>query len=174
LLLTFAMLAAGCGQRVLLGGSEPGENPACEKDACGKPCVIEACEHVTKCDTPDVMGFCAADGSCVPMAPECPHPPPCKDQPCGKPCDDACGPDDPDCMMDGAHACDGHGACVVGPLMCPCMGLGCPPFDPCLGKPCGALCNVCGPGDSMCMEPPGPKSCDDSGTCVAGFTACGP
>jgi hypothetical protein len=171
--------AAGCGERVLLGGSQPGTSPACNKAACGAPCTIEACMHGSACDTPDVMGFCASDGSCVPEAPDCPPPPPppCADQPCGTPCDATCSPNDPDCMMPGAgsHECDGKGACVPGPLMCPCMGPDCPPpYEPCLGKPCGAPCDMCPPGDPMCMEPPGPKSCDHFGACVMGMSTCTP
>lgn len=168
--------AAGCGERVLLGGSQSGMNKACIDAACGAPCVIKACAPGDACGAPDVMGFCAKDGSCVPEAPDCPPPPPppCVDRPCGTPCDATCSPGDPNCMTPGPHECDGQGACVPGPLMCPCIGPDCPPpWEPCLGKPCGAPCDPCPPMDPTCPPPQMKMTCDDFGACMIGMFACG-
>jgi hypothetical protein len=45
-------------------------------------------------------------------------------------------------------------------------------YDPCAGKACGALCNVCPPNDTNCAETAVVKQCDAAGKCGAGDPGC--
>ncbi len=165
-----ALAAAGCGERVLLGGDNPPPNPVCAGAPCGTMCTIDPCPGANPpCLAPSIVGACDGAGTCVPIdkgGPSCPQPvDPCLDQPCGTACG-PCDPLNPTCVdPSGAptplFACDGMGHCVPGPL-------GCPGFDPCANVPCGMPClPPCDPAMTPgCVVWPANLVCDASGACV--------
>jgi len=173
-LAALALIAAGCGRRVALGGSRvDGEVPPapdpCEGQPCGAPCPLSPCEATPDqgCTSPEAMGFCDPQGQCSLSFPQCGAF--CEGQPCGAPCS-PCADGTPGCPP---GACDGFGQCMEIVAPCPCGPEDCPP-PLCVGEPCSAPCDPC-QGDPNCPSP-GPSVCDGFGTCVPadGFTCAQP
>ena len=165
-LAALALIAAGCGRRVAIGGSQEDDTPStpspCEGQPCGAPCSLSPCGATPGpgCSTPEPMGLCDSQGQCSQSFPLCGQPPPCLGEPCGAPCDPCQG--EPNCPSPGPSLCNGGDACVpADEILCP------SPPNPCGGLLCGALCDPCG-GVPGC-DPPAtttPFRCDDSAACV--------
>ncbi len=159
LALAGSLVAAACGERVLLGSDD------CTGQPCGTACTLDPCEGGAP-EPGACAGACNLHGACVPSSPGLcapPPPPACPGVPCGMPCP-SCEPGSTGCDMDaGPLVCDGMGHCVPGPPMCTP-----PPFNPCAGKPCGGPCNPCNPADfdGGCPPPPMAMACDAMGECV--------
>jgi hypothetical protein len=47
-------------------------------------------------------------------------------------------------------------------------------YDPCVGRPCGAPCNICAPDDPDCVETAVVKACNEQGKCLAETPKCAP
>jgi hypothetical protein len=136
----------------------------CAGKLCGAECT--ACPPgATDCAETAELKACDPAGRCVSATPElgCPAP---AEACAGKACGDACLVSlpchfaDPPCLAPQSPGrCDVSGACVPGDDPGACQ-----PHPDCLGKPCGASCNPCGP-ERACPTLI-PSACDRLGRCV--------
>jgi hypothetical protein len=158
----FAILLVGCGDRVSLGelpSGEPGASPAAGNTPPPAPGGGPAEAGTDGGSAEDGGG--AIDGGSAPWIP-------CAGKACGATCT-LCAPDDAGCVETAVlKFCHPGGACKDMPPACAPP----PTYEPCAGKACGAPCTLCDPQQPGCVEPAVPKQCNAGGQCSASAPGC--
>lgn len=170
-----AALAGGCQRDVMLGGVGGGLAPSssasgagqCSAKPCGASCIIDRCQGRSDCTLADLAGYCDTSGRCT------------RDQPVCEPyvacgahasCGDPCWPCDlarSDCNpKEQLYTCTDAKNCLPGQATCECVGVECPPPNPCANAMCGTPCSCDPTKSSDCPITTSPTFCDASLKCL--------
>jgi len=160
--LALALVLAAATSRPGCDFRSPAPFEPCGGKSCGASCAV-CPPGAADCAETAELKACDAQGRCVSATPDllCPAADACAGKVCGDAClvSLPCHFAEPPCLapQQPGH-CDVTGACLPGDVGT------CEPHPDCVGKPCGAECNPCGP-DTVCPTLI-PSACDRFGRCA--------